>query len=237
VVLALPESSKLVELFVDLGVRNVVHFHFPTNLSTTSFMDMVIRFPRRFKKIYLILERFYANLIKEYHIDDALSEALYDFEVSEPNRILDENRDYYGKEEQEEMEYEHSLHQCDALIAPAHRNHHKKLFDSLSTQKKKRLDDGPYLDSSKKRGPTNIFANNLRPTTPFTGRHIEMFKAATFIKTKDRKLLNIYGPSGIGKTRFVIETAYFLHARHNFTDGIFYFDLKKENVRSIDQLT
>jgi hypothetical protein len=64
---------------------------------------------------------------------------------------------------------------------------------------------------------------------------VELFKAATYIKNKERKLLNIYGPSGIGKTRFVIETAYFLHARHNFTDGIFYFDLgKKDNVRTID---
>ena len=78
----------------------------------------------------------------------------------------------------------------------------------------------------------------LRPSTPFTGRHVELFKAATFMKTKSRKLLNIYGPSGIGKTRFVIETAYFLHARHNFTDGIFYLDLVKKNVVStIDQLS
>lgn len=94
---------------------------------------------------------------------------------------------------------------------------------------------GTYIDSSKQRGPTNIL--KLRPSTPFTGRHIELCKAATFMKTKNRNLLNIYGPSGIGKTRFVIEVAYFLHARHNFTDGVFYFDLKKKNVRTTDQLT
>jgi hypothetical protein len=34
-----------------------------------------------------------------------------------------------------------------------------------------------------------------------------------------------------------MEVAYFLHARHNFTDGVFYFDLKKKNVRTTDQLT
>jgi hypothetical protein len=63
VVLAIPEVSNLAELFMELGVPHVVTFNFPSHLSTTSFMDMAIPFPKRFKKIYLILERFYANLI------------------------------------------------------------------------------------------------------------------------------------------------------------------------------
>jgi ABC-type lipoprotein export system ATPase subunit len=75
------------------------------------------------------------------------------------------------------------------------------------------------------RGPTNII--KLRPPTPFTGRQIEIFKVINYIKDATVKMINVYGPSGIGKTRFLIETAYFMHTRHDFHDGIFLIDVQK----------
>lgn len=79
------------------------------------------------------------------------------------------------------------------------------------------------IDSSRVRGPTNIFKD--RPTTPFTGRQLEMYKVMHYIKSPIVKLLNVSGLSGIGKTRFVLETAYYMHVRLDFTDGIFIIDL------------
>jgi nucleoside-triphosphatase THEP1 len=36
----------------------------------------------------------------------------------------------------------------------------------------------------------------------------------------------VTGPDGVGKTRFVIETAQFMSEREIFKDGIYYIDLK-----------
>jgi len=134
VVLALPECSNLPELFVELGVKHVVHFQFPIPIDTTSFTEMAIKFPKRFKKIYLILERFYANLISEYHVDEALREAVKEIEEHDASRIMDEHPDYcFDKEVLKEMNGESELLQCDVLIYPLGTNHHKKLFDNEST--------------------------------------------------------------------------------------------------------
>lgn len=52
-----------------------------------------------------------------------------------------------------------------------------------------------------------------------------MYKVMHYIKSPIVKLLNVSGLSGIGKTRFVLETAYYMHVRLDFTDGIFIIDL------------
>ena len=41
----------------------------------------------------------------------------------------------------------------------------------------------------------------------------------------DKKLIHVCGIQGIGKTRYVAETAYYMHVRSQFRDGIFMFDL------------
>lgn len=91
---------------------------------------------------------------------------------------------------------------------------------------------GHYIDSSKVRGPTNI--NNYRPCTPYTGRQVESFKVITVIKKNTTKIINIVGLDGIGKTRFVIETAYYLFTRYEFQDGIFLIDLRR--VKTAEQI-
>jgi hypothetical protein len=45
VVLALPESSRLADVFVSLGVHHVVSFTFPCHIYTDSFIDMSIHYP------------------------------------------------------------------------------------------------------------------------------------------------------------------------------------------------
>ena len=41
------------------------------------------------------------------------------------------------------------------------------------------------------------------------------------------KIVNVVGLEGIGKTRFITETAYYLSTRYDFSDGIFFLDLRR----------
>lgn len=61
-----------------------------------------------------------------------------------------------------------------------------------------------------------------------------MYKVMYYIKSPSVRILNVWGLSGLGKTRFVVETAYYLHARWNFPDGIFLLDVT--NFRSVEQI-
>ena len=56
---------------------------------------MAIKYPKRFKKIYLILELFYANLISEYPIDEALRDAVNEIEEWQRGREMDEYPEYF----------------------------------------------------------------------------------------------------------------------------------------------
>jgi hypothetical protein len=69
--LAIPESKKLAQVFVDLGVKHVVAFDFDVKLG----MDSVKYLPKRFEQIYHICEQFYINIIKEYSVRLALENA------------------------------------------------------------------------------------------------------------------------------------------------------------------
>ena len=51
------------------------------------------------------------------------------------------------------------------------------------------------------RGPTNL----IYQISPYTGRQIEMFSVIKALNTESIKLINIVGPKGIGKTRFIKE--------------------------------
>lgn len=48
------------------------------------------------------------------------------------------------------------------------------------------------------------------------------------------RMVNVSGIQGIGKRRFVIETAYYMHTRSDFQEGIFIVDLT--SVKSADQI-
>ena len=41
------------------------------------------------------------------------------------------------------------------------------------------------------------------------------------------KIINVVGLDGIGKTRFILETAIYLFTRVEFSDGIFIIDLRR----------
>lgn len=64
VVIAIPESLKLAQLFVEMGVPHVIAFDFEHKLLST-FMDNVYTLPKRYDYIYDFCVEFYKNLIQE----------------------------------------------------------------------------------------------------------------------------------------------------------------------------
>lgn len=109
------------------------------------------------------------------------------------------------------------------LLLPVNGRHKVKLFDSSSDDEKMQLKTGHFLDSSKVRGPTNV----TKPNTSYTGRQVEQYKIMTEITKGSTKICNLVGLEGIGKTRFLQELSYYMHARSIFPDGIFMLDLRR----------
>jgi len=63
----------------------------------------------------------------------------------------------------------------------------------------------------------------------FTGRRVQIYELIQNLTSKDRRLINICGPQGVGKTAMVLQTAHFLAFRseYEFTaDGILYSDMR-----------
>jgi hypothetical protein len=61
VVLAIPESKHLAQVFVDLGVQHVVAFDFITPIG----VENVNYLQQRYDQIYFICEKFYNNIVGE----------------------------------------------------------------------------------------------------------------------------------------------------------------------------
>ncbi len=109
-----------------------------------------------------------------------------------------------------------------AFLHPQNLNHNVKIFinDPKEINKKK----GNFIDSSKRRRNTNFM--KYRPKGSFTGRRPQIFELIYLLKNLSARLINIYGPEGIGKTRLMIETMTYLSERDFFKDGMVYIDLK-----------
>lgn len=110
--------------------------------------------------------------------------------------------------------------------------HRKKLFDKTSIDPKARLNEGQLIDTSRLRGRTNL--GEFRAKHPMTGRQVESYKLMLKLMQASVKIVNVYEMSGIGKTCFVVETAYYMHSRLHFQDGVFL--LKLNNVKTVEQL-
>jgi predicted ATPase/class 3 adenylate cyclase len=66
--------------------------------------------------------------------------------------------------------------------------------------------------------------NNLPPQiTPFVNRQAEVSQAVETLKKESCRLLTLYGPGGVGKTRLAIQTAAELIA--DFNEGVFFVPL------------
>ena len=94
------------------------------------------------------------------------------------------------------------------------------------------LQGGKAEEISSVRFPTNVH----KSLVPFTGRLREMDQIMKkLLKPKDNIVL-LTGEPGTGKTRFILEVAYFMQVRNFFPDGVFYFPLRKYKKKSFYEM-
>lgn len=100
------------------------------------------------------------------------------------------------------------------ILLPQDKPHDVKLFELNSMDESIQIKIGDYIDSSKLRHPTNI--HHFKSRTPFTGRSIEIHTLITDINKSSVRVINVCGPEGIGKTRFVVEAIDYMSSRYEF---------------------
>lgn len=98
--------------------------------------------------------------------------------------------------------------------------HNRKLFGSDEFE----LLPGMVEDISTVLSPTNIQKSIL----PWVGRKGEIFEIIKLLGQEEKtNFLKVTGDPGSGKTRLVLEAAYYMLVRNHFPDGVFYFPLRK----------
>ena len=215
VVLAIPKSRLLAEVFIDLGVPHVVFFDFSDDFyniySKTDSTTNVL-----YEWIYSFCAEFYKNIVKGITVKKSLyigREKLKDT-LREINKLL-----------KIQNFFEHQIGEGPVVI-PEDFDHNQSLYGTKDW-KSIELEAGELIDMSRIRGPTNI----SKPLTVFTGRKLEVYNLVKELQEND--IVTLHGDSGIGKTHLALNVSYFLNSRYYFNNGNYYFDLKK--VKTADQ--
>lgn len=89
------------------------------------------------------------------------------------------------------------------------------------------------LDDQVSNNESELPQNNLPAFgTTFVGRHNEFLQIVECLQTKDRRLVTLVGPGGVGKTRLAIQIG--LDQLHAFQNGVFWIPL--ENIETLNAL-
>ena len=215
VVLAIPKSRMLAEVFVALGVPHVIFFDFEEEFHNeyTNY-DSSINAP--YVWIYSFCEEFYKRLVKGESVTkaweiakDKMKKVLR--EANKTLKIWNLNDEFIG---------------VGPVILPEDFDHDQSLFGSKDW-KSIELEKGKLIDMSRIRGNTNV----PKPYRPFTGRRIEQYKLAKYLC--ENKIIWLSGPSGIGKSHLAQVVSYFMNSHYLFNSGNYYVDLT--NVSSAEQ--
>lgn len=215
-------SSRCLELVI-LGTKN--------DEAMVEFLTKELKIPNvvcfRFKdKEKDYLHRLFEETFKEAFVDSFLFELVSGRPVKKAFELAVRNaKDCLSTsffESAEDRDIEETIGEGAVLIPLIEEIdyiHEEAFFES----EEYKLPQGRIEDISTSRGPTNLSKIFL----PFVERQTEMLGIVKALGDIDGSFLKITGESGCGRTRLVLETAYYLLTTNEYPDGIFYFPLQK----------
>lgn len=193
VVLAIPQSRVLAEVFVALGVPHVICFDFTDEfMYDYSSYDYSMNAP--YECIYAFCEEFYKRLVKGISVSKSVAYGREKIKITlrEVNKVM------------KVTNLKDNLIGEGAIILPEDFDHDQSLYgtkDWRSTQ----LQKGNLIDMSRIRGLTNV-PKSIKPTV---GRRVEIHKLVKYVC--ENKIVSLHGPPGIGKTHLAQTMSYYLN--------------------------
>jgi ABC-type Fe3+/spermidine/putrescine transport system ATPase subunit len=218
VIVAIPQSKEIAQVFIESGVQNVVCFEFDEE-----FIQQGQQLPSLpFNLCHDFSVTMLSELINENTLERAYQLSLREFEeqievIRTKLQKYNLKRDFFRGDKLAQVH-----------LLPENKNHDIKLFDNKSIEDAM-LFDGQILDLSKNRA--RLWQVKKRMTA-FIGRKRELYNLSMMARNMTKS--NLVGKSGCGKTFLIKELCYFLYTRNYFRDGIFYFDVS--DVKNIDKI-
>jgi len=207
VIIAIPQSFQLGEIFKRFGPKNI-------NVICFEFNKMLLKKLLNFMKFDFMstLHRFTVNIL------EFLLKGMSIYTSLELAREMFRNCfDIFG-DQLNEREID-SLNNCANLIQKED-NINYKLFDNSDNEYL--INEGELNDLSRAR---TILSNVEKRNFPYIGRKLEIFESLNYLQRYQDVI--VFGESGIGKTSFIKEVGYYLYVRNRFKNGIYYIDLKE----------
>mgnify|MGYP000868790425 CR=1 FL=1 len=207
-------DEKLANFLVqELQVKHVIYFKFDQQNFQESYRKQM------YEAVYVtkFVQNFLCELISGHSVQES-------FENSHKDSIDCLADSFFSSSRSDRRPVEGSMNPG-AILLPVDTDatlHSDRLFgfdDYI-------LQDGKLEDVSTRRPPSNV----RKTFMPFFGRVYEMDAVVSKVLSKTQgsnDFIMVQGAPGSGKSRFVLEAAYYLLQRSCFKDGIFYIPLRK----------
>lgn len=211
VIVGSKNDSTLAEYLIEeLQVPHVIYFKFTDGISQDSFHNKLFEVEYITKFVQFFLNELISSKTVQESFDTAIRDSVDCLADSFFNGDENQVKAFLGE---------------GAILLPAieedEANCHDKKFFGIDDFE---LSNGKIEDISTVKVPSNVDKN----ITPFFGRVQEMNEVIEHILLEEPSgFMKILGDQGVGKTRFVLEIAYYLVQRNAFPDGVFYVPLRK----------
>eukprot|EP00826_Nyctotherus_ovalis_P030657 TRINITY_DN24477_c0_g1_i1.p1 TRINITY_DN24477_c0_g1~~TRINITY_DN24477_c0_g1_i1.p1 ORF type:complete len:470 (+),score=106.54 TRINITY_DN24477_c0_g1_i1:92-1501(+) len=198
VVLVLPNSEDIAQVLSDLGVPHVICFWL-SHKAFSKYEGTVSAYKLYRQAVCSFSKEFYGFVVKGVTVQTAFDKAI--------ELTVEAIKEMVKAFSSEEVRLEKSEVARIFPVDPDMSLHDVKLMSVFKL--------GRYIETSQRRGVCDI----EKEKSPLIGRHLEFFKVISALRAQT--CVNLYGHSGIGKTKLAKEVAYFLYRRSVFSSGIY----------------